>query len=257
MPNLAVDWVDAYGYFKITLTRTPADVAAGLGVYQERSSGVRVKIPAYPYSSGASVITAVDYLLPLGQSVRYVVAAGPKQAQVGAAVVVRAKGEGQAFLRDYFDPAESISVRVVSADEYRRPARLSWYDVSGQQNKLATYDVRSGREIALVLAIDGAAERERLDQLLDSGAPVAFTMCNSKGVVAGCFAVGDVTWRRIGTIDRWTVDLPLTEVDAPTIVAEHTPADLPWITFDDAKPLAATYDAALAKWRIYANGIRP
>lgn len=242
-----------HGFVKVIA----AGVPAGYHIYRmsPRAVGGTQKIPALNYSVDSSDQTAADYLVPLGAYVLYGVKKNESDSDIASLFSFGLRTPaGVAYLRHLFYPALSQRIRVVEFND-RRPSRLTTYAISGQRNAMATWDLRGGRESSLQIAVAGKAERDHLELLLNSGAPISLSMCDGLGNDPGVFAVGDVDFARFGKKDRWVVTLALTEIDMPRILGYLSSMDIPGATYDDrALELGGpgkTYNDAAAKWGFY------
>jgi hypothetical protein len=247
--SLSAAFNAAHGYTIVTVT----GATAGLSLRRRdlTRGGGDEPLPAETGTVAVGASTHVDYLTPLGTTVRYMLrdAAGATVAYVDVVTPT-----DRAYLRHLYHPSWGRSVRVVAIGDVTYPARQTLYSISGRRFEGATYDVRAGREFTVGLLVVGVAERAALMQILEEGNPVSFGMCGGQGEESGVFAVGDVHLRRVAAA-KWVLELPLTEVGVPHVTGGADQVTESTITYDRGKALNATYDAAAARYASYTHAL--
>ena len=268
MGMITAEWSERHGLMELTVTRTPAEIAAGLvpmRIIPRPLGGARVgeKIPFVDYSSTSQTMYVTDFVVNPGGTYRYGLVRISGTGTVTALTQpIIAGGVGSAYLRDLFIPARSIRVRVVAFDEEKLPARQTIYQRTGRARAIATYGPRGGREASLVLHVVGQDERAALEDLLMDGVPVSLSLCAALGNAPGCWMVGDADWRRTGSGRSrgaaWLLTLPLVEVDPPVVTGVHEASDLPLATYASIKtkfdPPTPTYAEVGARYPSYYDG---
>lgn len=250
MPNtITASFNSTHGF---VIVETDTSTAGFVLMRRDLSGGPYQHLPgrdaADAVPAGRTVF--VDYLVPLGTTVRYVLRDFAGQAQGFGDVTTPTD---RAYVRHLYHPSWGVSVRVVDVGNITYPARQTLYSVSGRRFEGATYDVRGGRELTVSLLIIGVTERAALNQILEEGNPVSFAMCSGLGEEAGVFAVGNVTFRRLSGKQRWVVELPLTEVGIPHVIGGADQVAEATQTYDQVAAHNASYGIVAARYATYID----
>lgn len=189
-----------------------------------------------------------SFEMPMGVIVRYGIAPVGATSWPGtgtqAAILTP---QNQAWLRDLYDPSISRKVSVVSTGDESRPARQSVLRVAGRPKPVVLWDVREARQGTIVLALENdttqpvvwqITEKDRIDQLLDTGRPLLLSLCQSKDFPPCYMAVTESSYVRVGQRAAWLLELTYVEIDNPVDVPVMIP---PEVTYEDRMVGNPTY----------------
>lgn len=254
----------------MTTTITPSVVVGGApavdcavvwnvgGVTQvtiERSVATGVWVPlrfGNPATLSAGAVTVRDYEVPDNVAATYRVypVGAPGSAVTGGPVTVPDRGTW--LIHPASPDTLSATFLVLQWPVLTRPARQDVATILGVANPVVATDIRGGRTGVLSLLVRSAAEATNLDSLLGSTRVILLNSNRYPAPYLWC-AVGDETWTplevKVGalTTPLWRVDLPLTEVDRPSITSS---GEVTWLdvaaryaTFDLLGAAYTTFDA--------------
>lgn len=252
--GVQLEWVDDWGAVRFTVGGMAADETVRL------IGPGNVLIPIRGYETGEWHVGSDEgygfaFEMPLGVTVGFGIAKVGALTWQGGLFATIVTPEGRAWLRDLHNPLLSLEVVVSSTGTEAKPARQTIHEISGRPKPIVRWDVRGGRRGTIILRVENSANdfwvktnRDKLDDLLETGRPLLLSLCHTKGFAPCYMAVGDYRPTRLGTLARWSVELDYVEVDNPTSVDVIIPTEVTWEQAQQIPPNATWADWAAVRW---------
>lgn len=237
---------------RVRVTATALDAAAVTARVDRSTNGIRWTdvrgALQLAVAGGVLQLPADDYEFPADQLVTYRLrtydVAGVELANETATITPALTVP---WLKVIARPFLNRPVTVQDYSDVERRHRAGVFDVVGRTMPVVVSDVRSSRELDLVLLTSTPEQARELDLVLLSGEPVFLQIPEGFDVPAGYFHVGDTKQSRPSRKSvRRLFALPLTEVDAPG--PDIVGATSTWHTVTDTYSTWSDVLAAHSSW---------